>query len=78
MNNKIQRQFDRSIKDAVRITKEANDRKPRRDLTARVNAMPTERAMPSKKGRLYLDPITGGTVWDPTYCSQSDAKAESD
>lgn len=73
MNNKIQRQFDRSIADAVRITKEANDRKPRRDLTARIKAMPTEWAKVSKKGRLYMDHVTGGTVWDPNYYARETA-----
>jgi hypothetical protein len=63
VNNKIQRQFDKSIKDAVRETKEANEHKPRYDLTELVKAMPTERR--AGKGRLYLDTITGATVWAP-------------
>jgi hypothetical protein len=67
MNNKTQQRFDRSIADAVRATKEANARKPRRDLTAQARAMPSERV--SKKGRLYLCPETGATVFDPNGSS---------
>lgn len=63
MNNRTQQRFDRSIRDAVSETQRANERKPRRDLTAVAKAMPTDNAKP--KGRLYLDPATGATVWDP-------------
>ena len=67
VNNKIRQRFDRSIADAVRATKEADARKPRRDLTARARAMPSERF--SKKVRLYLCPETGATVFDPNGAS---------
>jgi hypothetical protein len=67
VNNKIQQRFDRSIADAVRATTESNARKPRRDLTAHARAIPSERS--SKKGRLYLCPETGATVFDPNGTS---------
>jgi hypothetical protein len=63
MNNRTQQRFDRSIADALRATKEAHARKPRRDLTAQARAMPSE--LLSEKGRLYLCPETGATVYDP-------------
>jgi hypothetical protein len=72
MNNKIQRLFDRSIADAVRVTKEANDAKPRRNLRERINAMPAERA--AGKGRLYLDKATGATVWEPASARSGGAE----
>ena len=60
MNNLIQRKFDRSIREAVEATKRANDAKPRRCIVVPPSA-------PEKplKGRLYLCPETGATVWEP-------------
>jgi hypothetical protein len=72
MNNKTQQRFDRSIADAVRATKEANARKPRRDLRAQARARPSERF--SNKGHLYLCPQTGATVFDPNEPSSSARK----
>jgi hypothetical protein len=63
MNNRTQQRFDRSIREAVAITRASAARRPRRDLSALVKAMPAKPATP--RGRLYLDPETGATVWDP-------------
>ena len=64
MNNRIQQRFDRSIREAVRDAKAARDRRPTRDLTAIIKAVPAKRAA-KPKGRLYLCPQTGATIWDP-------------
>ena len=61
MNNRTQQRFDRSIADALETKRAANSAKPRRDVT------PPKAQASSKapKGRLYLDPQTGATVWEP-------------
>ena len=61
MNNRIQQRFDRSIREAVAETEVARARRPRRAVV-RTPAV-RERA---PRGRLYLDPLTGATVWDPS------------
>lgn len=65
MNNRIQQRFDSSIRKAIEATELANARKPRRDLTEVIRAMPTDRRKPH--GRLYLCPETGATVWEPSH-----------
>jgi len=60
MNNRIQQRFDQSIREAVRHAKRVNDAKPRRRIVAQPS--PTQ---PEPKGRLYLCPETGATVWEP-------------
>lgn len=63
MNNKVQQKFDRSIRDAVAQTAEANAKKPGRDVRT---APPPARPQP--KGRLYLEKETGATIWEPAEC----------
>jgi hypothetical protein len=63
VNNKIQQRFDASIRRAISEARAADVSNPRRDLTARIKAIPTERAL--GKGRLYLDKVTGATVFEP-------------
>lgn len=60
MYNRVQQKFDRSIREAIEEGKRANEAKPRR----RIVVQPSE---PEKepKGRLYLCPETGATVWEP-------------
>lgn len=62
MNNKVQRQFDKSIREAVAATEAAKANKPRRAVqnVGSYADMPT-----STKGRLFLCPMTGATVWEP-------------
>ena len=61
MHNKVQQRFDRSIRDAVAVAKRANANKPRRD----VKPPETAERSTGPKGRLYLCPETGATVWAP-------------
>jgi hypothetical protein len=61
MYNRVQRRFDRSIAEAVEETRRVNDAKPRRNVTPLKSA---EREL-KPKGRLYLCPETGATVWKP-------------
>jgi hypothetical protein len=67
MNNRIQQRFDRSIHEAVEETKRVNAAKPRRRIVVSPSA--PEKA---PKGRLYLCPETGATVWAPvgTYAQE--------
>ena len=60
MYNRVQQRFDRSIQKAVEESKRANDAKPRRKIVVPVT--PPEK---EPKGRLYLCPETGATVWEP-------------
>ena len=64
MNNRIQQRFDKSIRDAVADTKRANDAKPRRRIVVQPSA-----PEPKPRGRLYLCPETGATVWEPANAS---------
>jgi hypothetical protein len=66
MYNRVQQRFDRSIAKAIEETKRANDAKPRRNV--RQPRSTVKEAEP--KGRLYLCPETGATVWEP---ARSDA-----
>lgn len=61
MNNRTQQRFDKSIREAVEATRKAQDAKPRRAVVP----LPTEPKQKKPRGRLYLDPITGATVWEP-------------
>jgi hypothetical protein len=61
MNNRVQQRFDRSIQEAVEHCERIRDAKPTRDVTP---PKATKRAK-KPKGRLYLDPLTGATVWEP-------------
>jgi len=61
MNNRTQQRFDASIREALAETERAKAHKPRRDATP---PKPTKRPR-APKGRLYLDPETGATVWCP-------------
>jgi hypothetical protein len=66
MNNRIQQRFDRIIREAVEENKRANDAKPRRRIVVLPSAPEKE-----PKGRLYLCPETGATVWEPVgTCAQ--------
>ena len=67
MNNRIQQRFDRSISEAVEATQRANDAKPRRRIVVPPSAPEKE-----PKGRLFLCPETGATVWEPvgTYAQE--------
>lgn len=60
MYNRAQQRFDKSIREAVEATKRANDAKPRRAVVV----PPSEPEKPLR-GRLYLCPETGATVWEP-------------
>lgn len=60
MNNRIQQRFDRSIREAVSHAKRVNEAKPRRRVVVSPSVPETK-----PKGRLYLCPETGATVWDP-------------
>ena len=60
MYNRVQQRFDRSIREAVEATKRANAAKPRRRIT-----VPTSPPEKDPRGRLYLCPETGATVWEP-------------
>lgn len=62
MNNRTQQRFDRSIHTAVAATRAALDATPRRNVT------PPRASRPARqpKGRLYLDPLTGATVFAPS------------
>lgn len=66
MNNRTQQRFDRSIREAVAATQLAQDQKPRRDVSPpqMTDAEKRARRRPPR-GRLYLDPATGATVWEP-------------
>jgi hypothetical protein len=59
-NNRVQQRFDKGIRDAVEQARAANDAKPRRRIFVSPSA--PEKA---QKGRLYLCPETGATVWEP-------------
>lgn len=65
MNNRTQQRFDRSIREALEATAEADARKPRRDV--RPSPSPRMSAPPRKCRRMVLlmDPETGGTVLVP-------------
>lgn len=68
MNNRAQQNFDRSIADAVKVAAQATQRD--RAATARDVRVPMTReeklaARRKPRGRLFLDPATGATVWDP-------------
>jgi hypothetical protein len=60
MYNRVQQRFDRSIRDAVELSKRANDAKPRRSIV-----VPPSVPEKEPRGRLYLCPETGATVWEP-------------
>ena len=62
MNNRTQQKFDRSIREAVEVTKQAQRSVPRRAVAVLPDD-PDDRKQP--KGRLYLCPETGATVWEP-------------
>lgn len=63
MNNRIQQRFDCSIREAVKETKRVNDAKPRRD----VRHSRSTKHHSELKGRLYLCPETGATIWEPWH-----------
>lgn len=71
-NNRVQQRFDRSIRDAVEETKRAEerDRAPSPELIAqreREIPAPTPTVPGKRRGwKLYLDPVTGATVYGPT------------
>jgi hypothetical protein len=69
VNNKVQQKFDRSIRDAVNDTRRAWEAKPRRKIVVPPSAPEKE-----PKGRLYLCPETGATVWDPNATPDRSAK----
>ena len=61
MNNRTQQHFDRSIQDALDTCADVNAAKPRRDVrTPKSTKRPRQ-----PRGRMYLDPLTGATVWEP-------------
>lgn len=62
MNNQVQRRFDRSIREAVETTQRTTEAKPRRDVTKPRGPKVREQ---QPQGRLYLDPETGATIWEP-------------
>jgi len=71
MNNRVQQRFDRGIREAVQAAAAATERAARRrDVTP---ARSTRRARPPK-GRLYLDPATGATVWEPAPAKEGASK----
>lgn len=61
MNNRTQQRFDRSIREAVTTARAAVDARPRRNVTP-----PRDRRPPRQpRGRLFVDPATGATMWEP-------------
>lgn len=65
-NNRTQQRFDKSIREAVEATKRADEAKPRKNVSPpKMTAQEKKAARRKPKGRLYLDPKTGATVWDP-------------
>lgn len=62
-NNRTQQRFDRSIREAVRVTRSAADRRPRRNaLDGFVDDAPER---PAGRMQLMRDPETDGTILAP-------------
>ena len=60
MDNRTQQRFDRSIRDALEVVRAVNAAKPRRN----VKPPKATKREPKLKGRLFMDPETGATIWD--------------
>jgi hypothetical protein len=74
MNNRVQQRFDQSIREAVTETEQAP--RPERSEAQKIRtrrraeaSTEAHAAVTRKKptGRLYLDPETGATVYDPHW-----------
>jgi hypothetical protein len=70
MNNRIQQSFDKSIREAVETTQRVADAKHEAGKAHPVERpkMTAEEKRANRrkpKGRLYLCPETGATIWDP-------------
>ena len=70
MNNKTQQRFDKSIRDALRAVRETTKHSKRIDVTPPKNA----KRQTQPKGRLYLDPLTGATIWEPRHDATTEDK----
>lgn len=64
MNNKVQRRFDKSIREALDATKRADACKPRHDARRSYTEAKTKNE--NHRGwKLQLDQLTGATIYGP-------------